>query len=128
MCLTYHIHPQAGTASGHKRTCSTVTAKLLFQSCALVQELRRQGVSTVDYALIDHMGPLYLKDLLILQRSGLLKKGSIVVADNILIPGAPEFRKYLKNSRDFQTLEHVVDIQFSDLICDIVTVSKYVGA
>ena len=92
-----------------------------------LQELRKQGVSTVDYALVDHISSAYLKDTLILQGSGLLKKGSIIVADNVVLPGAPDFRKYVTTSPDFQTLEHIMDIQFSPYLCDIMTVSKYVG-
>ena len=91
-----------------------------------LQPLRQRGVSAVDYALIDHMSSLYLKDLLILQNSGLLKRGSVVVADNVLLPGAPEFRSYMATTSDFHTVEHVTDITFSNYICDIVTVSEYV--
>ena len=92
----------------------------------MLQELRTRGVRSVDYALIDHESSLYVKDLLILQNSGLLRKGAIIVADNVVIPGAPEFRKYMANSSDFDTLEHITDISVSHYLCDIMTVSKYI--
>ena len=82
-------------------------------------------MSTIDYTLIDHEASVYLKDLLILQSSGFLKQGSVVVADNVLLPGAPEYRKYLATSPDFDTVEHVTDISVMNYICDIVTVSTY---
>lgn len=93
----------------------------------LLQELRKRGVQTVGYTLIDHEGRRFLHDLLILQQSGLLQKGSVVVTDNILIPGAPEYRKHLASSPDFVTKEHVCRFSFSEFLVDIVTVSEYKG-
>ena len=68
-----------------------------------------------------------MKDLLILQQSGLLQKGSVIAADNILIPGAPEYRKYMACSADFATVEHITDVPFSHYFCDIFTVSEYLN-
>ena len=92
-----------------------------------MQELRKRGVSTVDYVLIDHASQFFLKDLLILQQSGLLRKGSVVVADNVLLPGAPDYRRYLATTPHFSTTEHVTDVSFSSWLCDIMTVSEFLG-
>ena len=67
-------------------------------------------------------------DLLLLQHSGLLRKGSVVFADNVLLPGAPDYRRYVKTSVHFSTVEHIVDLPASDFICDIMTVSKFLGS
>ena len=103
------------------------TWTLIELCCHELQELRKHGVTTVDYVLIDHESSFFVTDLLILQQNNLLKKGSIVAADNILIPGAPEYRQYLKNSADFTSTEHVTDVQYSNYFCDIFSVSEYQG-
>ena len=81
---------------------------------------------TVDYVLIDHVYWCFLKDLLRLQKNGMLRKGS-VVADNVLLPGAPDYKRYVKTSAKFSTVEHIVDLPASHVICDIMTVSEFLG-
>lgn len=92
-----------------------------------MQDLRKRGVQTVDFALIDHVKTLYLQDLLIMQRNGLFKKGSVVVGDNVLTPGSPDFRQHVATSLDFSTIEHLTNIEYSHYVADIVTVSEYQG-
>ena len=92
-----------------------------------LQELRTRGISTFDYILIDHEKTVYLKDLLILQSNGFLKTGSVIVADNVLLPGVPDYRKYVAKSPDFHTVEHVTDMAAMDYLCDIVAVSEFCG-
>ncbi|KAI9593458.1 S-adenosyl-L-methionine-dependent methyltransferase [Syncephalis fuscata] len=50
-------------------------------------------VKHVDLAFIDHAKELY----------NLLVKGSIVAADNILYPGAPEYHAYVTDNPDYDT-------------------------
>ena len=78
-------------------------------------------MDTVDYLLIDHVYLCFLKDLLLLQKNGMLRKG----ADNVLLPGAPDYRRYVKTSAHFSTVEHIVDLPASHVICDIMTVSDF---
>ncbi|KAA6421748.1 MAG: catechol O-methyltransferase [Trebouxia sp. A1-2] len=92
-----------------------------------ILELHKHGVDTVNYVLIDHAHECYLKDLLLLQHNGMLRKGSTVVADNVLLPGAPDYRRYINTSAHFSTVEHIVDLPASHFICDIMTVSKFLG-
>ena len=92
-----------------------------------MQDLRKRGVQTVDFALIDHVKTLYLQDLLIMQQNGLFKKGSVVVGDNVLTPGSPDFKHHVTTSPDFSTIEHLTNIEYSHYVADIVTVSEYKG-
>ena len=93
-----------------------------------MQGLHQQGVHTIDFALIDHVKHLYVKDLLVLQRNGFLNKGTVVVGDNVLTPGSPEYRQYLQHhTSDFTTAEHVTNLEYSNYVQDIVTVSEYKG-
>ena len=94
----------------------------------MLQTLHQRGVQTVDFGLIDHVKHLYLKDLLVLQKNGFLRKNSVVLGDNVLTPGSPEFRQYLKeHPDDFTTTEHLSNLEYSDYILDIVTESVYKG-
>lgn len=33
-----------------------------------------------------------------MQESGLLRKGSVLLADNVVVPGAPEYLEYIRSS------------------------------
>ena len=49
---------------------------------------------------IDHFEQYYLPDLRISESLGLVQPGTIVVADNIISPGAPKYAEYIRLSKD----------------------------
>jgi predicted O-methyltransferase YrrM len=50
---------------------------------------------------------LYLHDLKELERMGAIGKGTVVVGDNIIYPGAPDYLKYFQESSQYDsTLYH----------------------
>ena len=51
---------------------------------------------SVDYILLDHWKELYIPDLQLCEELSLLRKGSVIFADNILLPGAPEYLAYVE--------------------------------
>lgn len=51
----------------------------------------------VDVVLLDHWEDRYLADLQLIEGAGLLHEGSVVLADNVVFPGAPEYLKYVRN-------------------------------
>ncbi len=48
----------------------------------------------LDLLFLDHDKNAYLADLQSIVDRGWLRRGAVVVADNIKIPGAPKYRKY----------------------------------
>ena len=60
------------------------------------ERLKRQ----VDFAFIDHEKRAYVPDLQIMESLGLVAPGTILVADNVIRPGAPEYIKYVEASTD----------------------------
>jgi catechol O-methyltransferase len=52
-----------------------------------------------------------------------------VVADNILIPGAPKYRAYMREQQGklFDTVEHKAHGEYQTLAPDIVLESEYLG-
>jgi predicted O-methyltransferase YrrM len=53
-------------------------------------------IDHIDVLFLDHWESYYLPDLQLCEDLGLLRKGSIVLADNTDMPGAPDYVKYVK--------------------------------
>ncbi len=93
---------------------------------------QQHGVTTgaVDVVFVDHDKDAYLPDLQRLLSRGWLHPGSIVVADNVRFPGAPEYRAYMarEEGRTWRTVEHDAHLEYQSLIKDLVLESEYLGA
>lgn len=83
----------------------------------------------VDLVFIDHEKSAYLTDLQSILSRGWLHRGSIVVADNVRIPGAPQYRKYIREQqgRLWDTIEHKTHLEYQSLMPDLVLESEYLG-
>lgn len=49
----------------------------------------------IDFIFIDHDKDSYVSDLRILETVGAIQKGTVIAADNIIIPGAPMYHNYV---------------------------------
>lgn len=58
----------------------------------------KQKIDTVDFVFVDHAKEMYVNDVELLFEKGLLKKGSLILADNLLYPGSPMYVEYLKDN------------------------------
>jgi catechol O-methyltransferase len=87
------------------------------------------GERAVDFVFIDHDKAAYLPDLERILGEDWLHPGSIVVADNVRFPGAPEYRSYLqeREGKSWRTLEHDTHVEYQSLIKDLVLESEYLG-
>ena len=76
----------------------------------------------VDFVFLDHDKDVYVPDLKQLLDAGLLHVGSVVVADNVGFPGAPEYRAYMNEHESdlWQTVEHKTRMEYQSLIPDVV--------
>lgn len=63
---------------------------------------------------IDHAKGHYLPDLRRILERGWLHPGSVVVADNIKVPGAPAYHAYLREreGRGWRTVEHDTHVEY----------------
>lgn len=50
----------------------------------------------IDVLFLDHAEELYVQDLKVCEALGLLKAGSLVLADNVVRPGAPDYVEYVR--------------------------------
>ncbi len=66
------------------------------------------GPGAVDFVFLDHDKDAYVSDLASIVHRGWLHRGSVVVADNVKIPGAPEYRAFMRehNGAAWRTIEH----------------------
>ena len=87
------------------------------------------GPGVVDFVFIDHAKDAYLPDLERLLERRWLHAGSVVVADNIKFPGAPEYRAFMseREGRTWRSVEHETHVEYQTLIKDIVLESEYLG-
>jgi catechol O-methyltransferase len=87
------------------------------------------GQGAVDFVFVDHDKAAYLPDLERIIGEGWLHPGSIVVADNVRFPGAPEYRAYIKEQegKTWRTIEHDTHVEYQSLIKDLVLESEYLG-
>jgi catechol O-methyltransferase len=81
----------------------------------------------LDFMFIDHDKDAYLSDLLSIESRGWLHRGSIVVADNVRVPGAPKYRSYMREQQGakWDTVEHKTHLEYQTLVPDLVLESTY---
>jgi catechol O-methyltransferase len=87
------------------------------------------GAGSLDFVFIDHDKSVYLSDLELILERGWLHPGSVVVADNVKFPGAPDYRAYLKERQDtsWRTVEHEAHLEYQSLLRDLVLESDYIA-
>lgn len=57
-----------------------------------------------DLIFIDHLKQLYLQDFKELQHMQAAKKGTVVVADNIIFPGSPDYLEHFRANECFDSV------------------------
>lgn len=61
------------------------------------------GVETFDLVFLDHWKDRYLPDTKLLEECGLLRRGSVLLADNVIFPGTPEYLEYVRSSPHYES-------------------------
>ncbi|KAL2215418.1 O-methyltransferase [Thermoascus aurantiacus ATCC 26904] len=52
----------------------------------------------IELLFLDHHKAMYTVDLKLCEHYGLIRPGSVVAADNVIVPGAPEYLDYVRSS------------------------------
>jgi catechol O-methyltransferase len=83
----------------------------------------------LDFVFLDHDKNAYQSDLQSILDRGWLHKGSIAVADNVGLPGAPKYRAYMREQqgKTWQTTEHKTHAEYQTMVGDLVLESEYLG-
>ncbi len=84
----------------------------------------------LDFVFLDHDKDAYLDDLKSILDRGWLHPGSIVVADNVRVPGAPKYREYMRQQQGklWNTVEHKTHLEYQSLVSDLVLESDYLAS
>ncbi len=77
-----------------------------------------------DLIFIDHWKDVYLRDLQLLEKHKIIRKGTVIVADNVIMPGAPDYLAYVQASDRYKTVLEKSTIEYSDTIEDAVAISE----
>ncbi|MGO9381091.1 MAG: O-methyltransferase [Mycobacterium sp.] len=87
------------------------------------------GAGALDFVFLDHDKDAYLDDLKSILGRGWLHPGSIVVADNVRVPGSPKYRAYMRQQQGklWNTVEHKAHLEYQSLVSDLVLESDYLG-
>ena len=92
--IARRIHEHAGVA--HRIQI------VIDDTCKAIPQLSKWfNIDSFDLIFIDHNKSAYLRDLKLLEQTGLIKKGTVIVADNVITPGAPDYLRYIRNSPNY---------------------------
>uniref|UniRef100_G3UCG7 catechol O-methyltransferase n=1 Tax=Loxodonta africana TaxID=9785 RepID=G3UCG7_LOXAF len=87
---------------------------------------KKHDVDTLDMVFLDHWKDRYLPDTLLLEECGLLQKGTVLLADNVICPGAPEFLAYVRQSDRFECTHYPSYLEYRQ-VEDGLEKAVYVG-
>ena len=110
----------------------TVIVGTLGDGGETIRTLKREHnfvPGSLDLVFLDHDKKAYLSDLELIVDEGWLHPGSVVVADNILVPGAPAYRAHMRHNDGtlWHTTEHRTHAEYQSVIKDLVLESDYLG-
>jgi catechol O-methyltransferase len=91
---------------------SRVTVLVGTASTTLDKKLKPLGC--IDLLFLDHAKDYYKSDFQLFENAGLIKPGSVVVADNCLYPGCPEYVAYIKDNKDYDSVKHETQLEYCD--------------
>jgi catechol O-methyltransferase len=105
-------------------TQAGLTNKITFVNSNLEKYIETmKAPEPFDLIFIDHWKDQYLSDFRILEIYGLIKPGTVIVADNILYPGAPDYKAYLMSNGDYENVCYETLLEYTSNIKDQVLVS-----
>ncbi|KAL4434283.1 hypothetical protein ABPG75_000724 [Micractinium tetrahymenae] len=89
--------------------------------------LKERGLQ-FDLLFIDHHKALYLPDLQRVEELGLLRKGAVVVADNVVLHKTEEYLQHVRQSGRYSSSTlHEAHVEYDASRADGVEVSVYAG-
>lgn len=77
---------------------SSVVEIIVGPSNEGIQQLYDSGLKNIDMMFLDHYKPAYTTDLKLCESLGLISRGTVLAADNVISPGNPPYLKYVRSS------------------------------
>ena len=92
---------------------SSAVEVMCSDSASAIAELARRG-QVFDLVFLDHHKDLYLRDLKLMERTGLIRSGTVLFADNVIFPGTPEYLNYVRTSTlHYRTKFYECDLEYT---------------
>jgi catechol O-methyltransferase len=85
------------------------------------------GRDAADLLFLDHWKDRYLPDILAAEACGALRAGTVVVADNVIYPGTPDYLAHVRAHPRFRSVFHPAQLEYSTDVPDGIEVSVYLG-
>lgn len=83
----------------------------------IIPQLKKKyDVDTLDMVFLDHWKDRYLPDTILLEECGLLRKGTVLMADNVIVPGAPDFLEHVRGSSHFECTHFPAYLEYSKMM------------
>ncbi|XP_051532005.1 catechol O-methyltransferase B-like [Myxocyprinus asiaticus] len=71
------------------------------------------GIETFDFVFLDHWKDRYLPDTKLLEECSLLRKGTVLLADNVICPGTPDYLQYVRNSLSYKSCYYKSHLEYT---------------
>ncbi|CAF3499856.1 unnamed protein product [Rotaria socialis] len=114
--IAAQLHEHAGVTS--RITC------IVGSTDNVIPTLSEQfAIQSFDLIFIDHWKEVYLRDLQLLEQMKLIASGTVVVADNVITPGAPDYLAYIRNNPNYESIFHEAMLEYTDTHKDGVEIS-----
>ncbi|XP_075041678.1 catechol O-methyltransferase A-like isoform X1 [Mixophyes fleayi] len=112
--LTPSSPPAQEKEAERRITGQTCKVELLLGSTsALIPQLKKKfDIEKFDLVFIDHWKVSYLPDTKLLEESDLLRAGTVLLADNVTCPGAPDYLQYVRNSPRYQSQYYPAQLEY----------------
>jgi len=109
----------AGLSDRVKVVVGTVETKLAWLKTHVVE-----GRGGADLVFLDHSKEHYLPDFKRLEESGVVRKETVVVADNCLYPGCPDYVEYITTNSNYDSKRYESELEYKEGRPDHVYVSR----
>uniref|UniRef100_A0A8C5M4B2 Catechol O-methyltransferase n=1 Tax=Leptobrachium leishanense TaxID=445787 RepID=A0A8C5M4B2_9ANUR len=114
--LTVEINPVHAAVAKQMVDFAGVQDKILEGSTQeIIPKLKAEyRVEKLDFVFIDHFKDKYRPDTQLLEDLGLLRIGSVLVADNVVCPGSPEFLEHVRKSGRYDCTNYPAHVEYSE--------------
>nr|KAF6464621.1 catechol-O-methyltransferase [Rousettus aegyptiacus] len=119
---THRAFWRPSTPTAHRRSgpCMWAPRKVTVVTGAsqdIIPQLKKKyDVDTLDMVFLDHWKDRYLPDTLLLEECGLLRKGTVLLADNVITPGAPNFLAHVRGSGRFECTHFSSYMEYTQVV------------
>uniref|UniRef100_A0A3B4WSH1 catechol O-methyltransferase n=2 Tax=Seriola lalandi dorsalis TaxID=1841481 RepID=A0A3B4WSH1_SERLL len=97
------------------------------QSADLIPKMAEMfGIQTFDFVFLDHWKDRYLPDIRLLEDCSLLAQGSVVLADNVVCPGTPDYLNYIRSNLNYRSRFYQAHLEYTRVL-DGLEKSEYLG-